>query len=176
MAVEYAVRYPDDVARLVLICPSGMGDEEKLPIVEGMRRSDPTALVESVFHDPRRADPGLFPYYRRQLGNRRWRTGLLRTIRGTMSYTVCDRLHLVRQPTLLIAGREDQIVDPIAAEAAARRLPQGQYRSIPNCGHAPHLEKSWTINRLVVNFLTHPEPTPRSGSKVLLPALSVSEG
>ena len=38
IAVEYAVRYPEDVSRVVLLCPSGMGDEERLPIVEGVRR------------------------------------------------------------------------------------------------------------------------------------------
>src|SRR5262249_37935683 len=40
IAVEYAVRYPDQVARLVLLCPSGMSDEERLPVVEGVRRND----------------------------------------------------------------------------------------------------------------------------------------
>ncbi len=84
IAVEYAARYPDRVARLVLLCPSGMGDEERLPIVDGVRRHDPRALVESVFYDARRVDPGLVRYYQRQFANRRWRLGLLRTVRGTM--------------------------------------------------------------------------------------------
>src|SRR5581483_7190174 len=128
VAVEYAVRYPKQLDRLVLLCPSGMGDDEQLPVIEGMRRSDLTGLVKSVFYDPRQADPGLFPYYSRQFGNRRWRTGLLRTIRGTMSCTVRDRLHLVRVPSLLIAGREDRIVDPVVAGEAARELPNGYFR------------------------------------------------
>ena len=29
VAVEYAVRYPDNVSRMVLLCPSGMGDQEQ---------------------------------------------------------------------------------------------------------------------------------------------------
>jgi pimeloyl-ACP methyl ester carboxylesterase len=168
IAVEYAVRYPEKVARLVLLCPSGMGDEERLPIVEGVRRNDLKSLVDSVFYNPRRLDARLLDYYRRQFASRRWRSGLLRTIRGTMDHCVRDRLPLVGQPTLLISGREDRIVNPAHAAEAAKLLPQGQYLNIPRCGHAPQMEKAWLINRLVVHFLTSPRPTPRPRLSQLL--------
>jgi pimeloyl-ACP methyl ester carboxylesterase len=161
VAVEYAVRYPEQVSRLVLLCPSGLGDEERLPIVEGVRRNDLRALVDSVFYDPSRLDPGLLTYYARQFANRRWRSGLLRTIRGTMEHCVRDRLPLVPHPTLLVSGREDKIVDPSHAAEAARLLPQGHYLSIPQCGHAPQMERPWMINRLVAHFLSSPRPSNR---------------
>jgi pimeloyl-ACP methyl ester carboxylesterase len=161
VVVEYAARYPEKVARVVLLCPSGLGDEERLPIVEGVRRNDLRALVDSVFFDKKRVDPGLLAYYQRQFANRRWRTGLLRTIRGTMEHCVRDRLADVPHPTFLISGTEDRIVDPEHAAAAARLLPQGRYLAIPRCGHAPQIEKSWIINRLVLHFLASPKPSPR---------------
>src|SRR3954453_1939986 len=61
VAVEDAVRYPDQVARLVLLCPSGVGEEERLPVVAGVHRSDLRSVVESLFYDHdalRFADPG----------------------------------------------------------------------------------------------------------------------
>jgi pimeloyl-ACP methyl ester carboxylesterase len=161
VAVEYAVRYPEHVGRIVLLCPSGLGDEERLPVVDGVRRNDPRSVVESVFYDPRMVDLRMLPYYRERFADRRWRTGLLRTIRGTMEHCVHDRLAHVMQPTLLIAGREDRIVDPRIAERAARLLPQGQFIRVPQCGHAPQLEKPMLINRLVVRFLTAPQPVPQ---------------
>ena len=154
VAVEFAVRHPEQVARVVLLCPSGMGDAERLPIVEGVRRNDPRSVVESVFHDPRCADPRLLAYYHRQFANRRWRSGLLRTVRGTMEHCVRDRLALMPQPTLLVSGREDRIVDPKSAAEAAKLLPDGTFLSLPDCGHAPQLEKPGLINRLVVQFLS----------------------
>src|SRR6516164_1289072 len=66
VAVEYAARYPERVARVVLLCPSGMGDEERLPIVEGVRRNDLKALVDSVFYNVRQVDRQLLVYYQRQ--------------------------------------------------------------------------------------------------------------
>jgi pimeloyl-ACP methyl ester carboxylesterase len=161
IAVEYAARHPDRVARLVLLCPAGVGDEEQLPIVEGVRRSDPMAVVESVFHDRRRADGGLLDYYRRKFADRRWRTGLLRTVRGTTGHSVRERLAEVVQPTLLISGSEDCIVSPRAAADAARLLPQGHYLLIPQCGHAPQMERPWLVNRVVLDFLGSRWPRPR---------------
>lgn len=160
IAVEYAVTYPEQVGRIVLICPSGMGDEENLPLVEGFRRNDLRTLVQSVFHNQRFVLQELVDYYRKQFANRRWRTGLLRTVRGTMDHKVRDLLPQVTQPTLLIAGREDRIVSALVAAEAARELPNGHFLMVPQCGHAPHIEKAWMVNRLVVHFLTHAKPSP----------------
>jgi pimeloyl-ACP methyl ester carboxylesterase len=153
VAVEYAVRFPDQVARLVLLCPSGLSDEERLPIVEGVRRSDLRSLVESVLQDPRHADPNLVRYFEKQFANRRWRSGLLRTIRGTMHHRVRDRLAEVTQPTLLVVGQQDRIVDPHQAIQAAGLLPEGRLLVLQDCGHAPQIEHSGLVNRIVIEFL-----------------------
>jgi pimeloyl-ACP methyl ester carboxylesterase len=158
VVIEYAVRHPENVNRIVLLCPSGMGDEERLPIVEGVRRNDMQALIDSVFSDRRLVDPNIVNYYRRVFTTKRWRTGFLRTVRGTMEHCVRDRLSEVKHPTLLVSGQDDRIVDPNQAEAAAKLLPQGQYICIPQCGHAPQMEKPKIVNRLVVDFLTSSVP------------------
>ena len=160
VAVEYAVRYPEQVARLVLLCPSGLGEEEQLPLVDGVRRSDLRAMVDSVFHDRRLVDPNVVRYYQERFADRRWRLGLLRTIRGTMDHSVRELLPRVAQPTLLIAGEQDRIVDPEHAAAVAPLLPRGEFVCIPRCGHAPQMEKAKVVNRLVVEFLTRPIPEP----------------
>jgi pimeloyl-ACP methyl ester carboxylesterase len=156
VVVEYAVRHPEQVARLVLLCPSGLGEEEQLPIVEGVRRNDMRAMVDSVFYDARLVDRELVRYYQECFTDRRWRLGLLRTIRGTMDHSVRDLLPQVRQPALLIAGQEDRIVDPEHAAAVAPLLPRGEFVCLPQCGHAPQMEKPKLVNRLVVEFLTRP--------------------
>jgi pimeloyl-ACP methyl ester carboxylesterase len=156
VAVEYAVRYPEDVARLVLLCPSGLAEKESLPIIEGVRRSDMQAVVDSVFYDASCVPPALGDYYKAQNKKRLWRTGLLRTVRGTMDHRVRDLLPQVTQPTLIVVGREDRIVDPQEAVGAARRLPRGKLVVLPRCGHAPQIEAAATINDLVAKFLREP--------------------
>jgi len=159
VAVEYAARYPDQVARLVLLCPSGLSDVERLPVIDGVRRNDLRSLVASVFQDPSHTDPNLLAYYEKQFANRRWRSGLLRTIRGTMDHRVRDRLAQVTQPTLLVVGSEDRIVDPRQAIEAAGLLPRGRLMVLQGCGHAPQIEQCVVINRLVIDFLRETLPS-----------------
>ena len=158
VAVEYAARYPDQVDRLVLLCPSGLSDVERLPVIDGVRRNDLRSLVASVFQDPGHTDPNLLAYYKKQFANRRWRSGLLRTIRGTMDHRVRDRLAQVTQPTLLVVGSEDRIVDPRQAIEAAGLLLLGRLVVLQGCGHAPQIEQADVINRLVVEFLQARSP------------------
>jgi pimeloyl-ACP methyl ester carboxylesterase len=158
VAVEYAVRYPDQVARLVLLCPSGLSDVERLPVIDGVRRNDLRALVASVFQDPGHTDPNLLAYYQKKFADRRWRSGLLRTIRGTMDHRVRDRLAQVTQPTLLVVGSEDRIVDPRQTIEAARLLPRGRLVVLEGCGHAPQIEQADVVNRLVGEFLQQGSP------------------
>lgn len=161
VAVEFAVRYPQLVNRLVLLCPSGMGDTEQLPIMEGVRATDPHAMVKSVFYKPRVADREVLRYYKAKFPVRRWKAGFLKTVRGTLDYSVRDKLKDLKCPTLLVTGLADKVCDPKTAEEAARELPNGQFLGIPKCGHAPQIEKHWLINRLVVNFLSAARPTAR---------------
>ena len=158
IAVEFAVRYPGLVNRVVLLCPSGMGDKEQLPIMEGMTGRDPHALVRSVFHRPRFVDQDMLRYYRSRFNSRSWKKGLIKTVQGTLEYTVREKLKEMVCPTLLVSGAQDKVCDPKTAEEAARDLPNGVFLSIPQCGHAPQIEKAWKINRLIVHFLSTPRP------------------
>ncbi|HET6576241.1 MAG TPA: alpha/beta hydrolase [Fimbriiglobus sp.] len=163
VAVEFAVRHPELVNRVVLICPSGMGDQEQLPIMEGVMRNDMYSVVRSVFHKTRFVDRDLVKYYKLALNSRKWKTGLLRTVRGTLEFTVRPRMRELKAPTLLITGERDRICDPTTAAEAARELPHGHFLAIPNCGHAPQIERHWLINRVVAHFLksTRPSAHPR---------------
>ncbi len=164
IAVEFTARYPELVSRLVLLCPSGLSREERLPIVEGVRHNDPAALVESVFQQSGIADPNLIGYYREKFRVRAWRSGLLRTVRGTMNYRALDRIDSIHQHTLLVVGENDQIVNPHEAIAAGERLPNGEVVVLPKCGHAPQIEMAQCVNTMVTEFFLRSEQTTHHAS------------
>jgi pimeloyl-ACP methyl ester carboxylesterase len=169
VAVEFAVKYPQLVNRLVLLCPSGMGDVEQLPIMAGVRAQDAHAMVRSVFHKPRRVDGEMLRYYKSKFVNRVWKRGFLRTVNGTVDHSVRAQMRKVAAPTLLVTASGDKVCCPRTAEAAARELPNGHFRKIAKCGHAPQIEKHWLINRLVVDFLSSVNPTAHpSWTKLIL--------
>ncbi len=155
VVATYAAANPDKVARLVLICPSGFHGEENLPMVEGVRRSNYDALVGSVFHENRHADELLIAAFEKKFQDRRWKKGLLRTLRGTVGHSVAPLLHRVTAPTLVIWGAEDHILSDIPGSIrAAARMPDVRQLVIPRCGHAPQIERARLVNRLIVRHLT----------------------
>lgn len=59
----------------------------------------------------------------------------------------------VRAPALVVAGAEDRVVPPSAAEAYAQRLPNAKLEIIPACGHCVNMEQPERLARLVTDFI-----------------------
>jgi pimeloyl-ACP methyl ester carboxylesterase len=153
ISVEYAARHPEKVDKLVLLCPSGFGSVERFPVMEGARSKNYQGLVESTFFNHRRASPRIVKYYEEKFASKPWRRAVFETVRGTKSHSVRDKLALCDRPTLVICGREDRIVDPHEVHEAVKGIPNYRFVMVPHCGHAPQLECSRLINRMVVEFL-----------------------
>lgn len=164
LAIEYAARHPEKVGKIVLLCPSGFGTEEKLPITEGARHKNYQGLVESTFFDKSRASPRIVQYYAQKFACKRWRKAFFETVRGTKSHSVREKLPHVEAETLVICGREDRIVDPAGVREAVEGLANFKYVLLPYCGHAPQLECPKLINKMVLDFLnaSHQVPAPRA--------------
>ena len=153
VAVEYACENPAMIDRLVLLCPSGMGGEERLPVMNGARHNDYRGLVESTFYDPRLASPAIMGYYERKFQSKAWRKALFETVRGTKAHSVREKLAAIDRPVLVICGREDRIVDTKVVQEAVAPLANYECVTISHCGHAPQLEQPQIVNRLIVSFL-----------------------
>ena len=125
--------------------------------MEGARSKNYQGLVESTFFDRRCASPRIVSYYERKFASKPWRRALFETVRGTKSHSVRNKLTLFDRPTLVICGREDRIVDPQAVYEVVKDIPNFRFVMVPHCGHAPQLECSRLINRMVVQFLSSGE-------------------
>lgn len=154
VVLTYAARNPEKVARIALICSSGLAGEENLPIVEGVRRSQYSTFVESVFHSKHFATPELVEKIASKLRDRRWKKGLFKTLRGTVGHSVADLLEHVPHPCLAIWGAEDKVISDVPGSIrAASRMPMSRQLVLPACGHAPQIEKARQVNPLVARFL-----------------------
>jgi pimeloyl-ACP methyl ester carboxylesterase len=152
--LRYAVQNPEKVNRIVLLAPSGFHGEENLPVMEGVRRSEYDKLVASVFHRGQFASDELVAAIEKKFQDRKWKKGVLRTLRGTVGHSVGDLLERVPHPTLIVWGAEDRVIADLPGSIrAANRLLRVQQVVIPRCGHAPQIEKAGLINRLIVKFL-----------------------
>lgn len=65
----------------------------------------------------------------------------------------------VRQPVLLVTGRNDRVTAPAAAQWLAQALPQSTLQILPRAGHAPQLSHAGDLAALLRAFLaTHDLP------------------
>jgi len=152
--LTYAHRHPQKVSKLVLIGPSGFLGEENLPMIDGVRHRDYESLVRSVFYRGHFATDALVEAFRRKFQDRRWKLGLLRTLRGTVRHSVAPLLPEVPHPTLVIWGADDRVLSDVGGSIrAASRLRRVRQVVIPKCGHAPQIEKARLVNRLISRYL-----------------------
>ncbi|MGI9602809.1 MAG: alpha/beta fold hydrolase [Acidimicrobiales bacterium] len=170
VALQWAARYRDRVGRLLTIgaTPGLAGAEER----EDRRRAD-GELADRIeaegleWFDEYWASRPIFASQRGRVapeehsrmsairrGQRPW--GLANSLRGmgtgTMPYLAADDLGAIRSPALVVAGADDQKFVAIGGDLADR-LGRGRFVSVPDAGHAAHLESPHTVGALVSDFV-----------------------
>ena len=159
VACEVAAAYPRRARGLALIDPIGFWRDAD-PVVNWMTL-DLDALRARLFRDPagdaaqRMFGPSEPPEAAAATRVRlMWSMGAT----GKFIWPLPDkglkkRIHRINAPTLLLWGKEDQLVPPIYADEFARRLAGARVQTVDGCGHAPHLEQPETVARMVREFL-----------------------
>lgn len=159
VACEVAAAYPGRARRLVLIDPLGFWRDSDR-IINWMVLN-PGELRDQIFHD-RDSDAArrMFEPSQEQdaLAAARVRLTWAMGATGKFIWPIPDkglkkRVHRIKAPTLLIWGKDDRLVPPIYVEEFVRRIPGARAQTVDHAGHAPHLEKSETVARIVRDFL-----------------------
>ena len=169
MAVKLAADHPDVVGSLILVAVPA--DEEQidlptplwlatLPVVgplfyalgKAVRPvramwmkpfvSEPEDLPEEVLDDAASSTPAAM------------RSSLGTTRREISGGRLARQARIIKGPMLLIAGEEDQIVDPQSVGTWARIADNAEVTLIEECGHLPMLERTGEFNAHVLAFLT----------------------
>ena len=65
-----------------------------------------------------------------------------------------EELGQIKQPTLLVWGKQDTVTPTFVAEEFQRLIPNSELHFIDKCGHAPMMEQSAEFNRILEEFLT----------------------
>lgn len=168
-ALLHALTYPKSCDALILISGNpGIESEHE----RSRRREADQALADSIekkgvaaFLEFWQAQPILQsqqtiePNLRAQMQTERRQhhpEGLAQSLRqfGQGNFpNLWPRLPELQMPTLLITGSEDTKYTSIA-QAAARHIPKAQVRTLPNCGHSPHLEAPHSFLERLESFLS----------------------
>lgn len=70
-----------------------------------------------------------------------------------LKLNITEDLHRIKCPALVVCGSED-IIKPIKfSEVIARNIPNAEFATIPDCGHAAIYEKPGVLNSLLYGFI-----------------------
>ncbi|HKR01221.1 MAG TPA: alpha/beta fold hydrolase [Pyrinomonadaceae bacterium] len=69
-----------------------------------------------------------------------------------------NRLGVIRQPTLVIWGREDGLLPLADGQRFQKEIPGAQLIVFDQCGHVPQVEKAADFNAALLKFLAQPAP------------------
>jgi proline iminopeptidase len=197
VALEYALRYPERVSRLVLLDTAGDArwSRENAPsVLAGRGFSAKTVAVARRFYSGRiapkdfvRAAFRLLPAYDHRFSLVRLAREMLEggwrmrarpealTFGGQMmgGWSVMDRLGEIRMPTFVIAGHDDFLFPPESQALLAAGISNARLRIIERAGHNPQSERTAETLAAVADFLAAAPAlaaTPARDAAVLSPA------
>jgi 2-hydroxy-6-oxonona-2,4-dienedioate hydrolase len=165
VAALYAITYPERVERLVLVDAAGFAPPKNFDVKqlaglnpstrEGMRR-----LAALVFYDKQRFTTDdaidLMLTQRLSAGDGYTIQSLIESI-ARREDMLDGRLARLKQPTLIIWGRQDGLA-PLAefGERFKREIPGAELIVFDRCGHVPMVEKTTEFNAALLKFLAAP--------------------
>ncbi|WP_040864584.1 4,5:9,10-diseco-3-hydroxy-5,9,17-trioxoandrosta-1(10),2-diene-4-oate hydrolase [Nocardia exalbida] len=168
-AVRFALDYPDRAGKLILMGPGGLSTNLFAP--------DPTEgvkLLSKFNYEPTRQNLEAFlrimvfdqSLITEELIDERFASAstpeaLAATRAMGKSFASADfekgmlwrDAYKLRQPVLLIWGREDRVNPLDGALVATKVIPRAQLHVFGGCGHWAQLEKFHEFNRLAIDFL-----------------------
>jgi pimeloyl-ACP methyl ester carboxylesterase len=167
IAAEFATRHPEKIRKVVLIGAAGLFVEGALigdvfMMAQPERGSSYAGLREMLFSDhdhPKAVE--LFPDGMGEIEDELRRYQMLRFgsrigFKPPYFYNrpLCNRLHRITAPALVIWGEHDRMVPISHGETYAKSMPQAQpLKVIPNAGHSVHIEHPELMAEIISEFL-----------------------
>jgi len=154
VALVYVLKHPEKVKSLTLTGSSGlfenaMGDSYP-------KRGDYEYIknkTAQTFYDPAVATPELVDEVFEITKNRIKVIKIIALAKSAIRHNLGEELNQIKQPTLLIWGKNDIVTPPFVAEEFKKLIPNSQLHFIDKCGHAPMMEVPVEFNIILEKFL-----------------------
>lgn len=167
IAQQLAIRHPDKVKSLVLMCPWARCDETATGIFQHMvnckarfRPEEFSLFIQLLIYSKKSWDnPEIFEglLEDRKIAasdpNPQPLIGLEGQAAACISHNVLDQLSQIKVPVLVIGGREDAFVPVWMVNEVAKAIPNSTIFLYQDSGHAFHWENLEDFNQRVLTWL-----------------------
>lgn len=160
IAAAYTLAYPEKVDRLVLVDSAGYGppaefDMQALYGLNPSTRQGMKVLAGRVFFNKAFTTDAVIDQLIEQriaAGDGYTINSLIESIKRREDF-LDDRVKAIKQPTLIVWGREDGLTLLADGERFDREIPNSTLMVFDQCGHVPNVEKAAEFNAAVLKFL-----------------------
>jgi len=168
LGTAYALSYPEDVSRLLLLTPAILAAQNwpEVPMRWGismglvhvgsaMTQKAPLVqrVIKAPFYDVAGQDNSVWQRRLRDYENARSSADVIKAL---VTYDMRSKLGRWQGPVALVWGEHDQVVPPKNAENLKRYWPQAEVHILPDCGHVPMIEQQQTFQAIARDFLGVP--------------------
>lgn len=169
IAWRYAVRYPANVNKLVLVDAGGYVSKDKIDLPLGFRLAKmpvvnnlvkwitPKQLVrksvEDVYGDKRRVTDALVDLYSDMTLRAGNRQALIDRMQLGLGEDASAQIRTIQIPTLIIWGDQDHLIPVSNAALFHRDIKGSELIVLKGIGHVPMEEVPWDFARALVPFL-----------------------
>jgi pimeloyl-ACP methyl ester carboxylesterase len=163
LALDFCLTYPDCVERLVLLDSAGFATS---PVPTRLMRHPIDAWATAFLRQPgvrRRISqqaycdrvyvtPDAELCASLHLQHPRWQAALIAFARSGGYNFLTDKIAHICQPTLILWGEQDRIMNRKDAFKFEQAIADSQLIWIPSCGHVPHLEQPQITAQHILDF------------------------
>ena len=154
IALLYALKEPSHILSIILTGSSGL--YEKAMGTTFPRREDKEYIrkkIQSTFYDPASASDAMIDEVFAAVNDRGKLIRAISMAKSALRHNLADKLGQIKNPALLIWGKQDEITPPFVGEKFKELLPNSTLFFIDKCGHAPMLERPVEFNKYLADFL-----------------------
>jgi pimeloyl-ACP methyl ester carboxylesterase len=159
IAAEMAAIAPNDIDRLVLICPAGLWIDE-CPVVD-LFAALPFELPELLLHDPAKNaallsaggdfnDPEFLTEF--LVGNARRLGSAGKLLFPVPDRGLGDRLYRIKARTRIVWGASDKLIDPRYGEVFEREIANADLTVIPEASHMVPYEQTDAVLDVIASL------------------------
>ncbi len=177
VAQHFALNYPDNLQKLVLLTTNPqIPDEKAAEFIKNGRIEEIKQLTEDpekafwqksklLFYkdfrrkmksDPKKKFYGIWSVEDLITESKKDPStpqDIINLSNALRSHDILEKLHLIKNETLLIAGTHDRLTPKSSMIEIHKRIPNSKLHIIENTGHFLHLSRAPEVNRLIIEFL-----------------------
>lgn len=163
VAQELALAAPERVERLVLVCTTPGGPSAAPMPVQTVRLMteaptlDPQVALRRFVENALAPDPAngiVDRILAHRVATAQPAVAWMAQAAAGAAFDAWDRIPGIRQPTLVVHGTADNVVDVRNAELLAERIPDARVELFPGCGHLLFWEEPTRFVDVVEGFLS----------------------